>query len=358
MAPSPFLLLWQRAISAVFTDAKLLLSFFRVQEGSVSRATDRAKYRWEKISELLERLDSVYVEVSKDPLAPTETVSHLFSEKNLLLLHGAVFDSSFGVLYLNNVGVVESTSWRADKRIRRSAFRLTVRRKIHAGAPLAFVSQRHWNYYHWLIEDLPSLIYLNKTLDNLRICVRADAPRFVHESLSHYGLSHISCKGVVSAERTALVTRGNDTGWPHRWDVDQIRRLETRIELDWPQSKKIYISRRLSSRSPGYEKELEGWLKHHGFQVLFLENMGFASQKNVFAEASIVVAPHGAGLSNLVFSRGGTRVIELFERRKVNQCYERLSAVCGLNYASLITEKEEPSSSVTRRLEKALGTSI
>jgi capsular polysaccharide biosynthesis protein len=50
-----------------------------------------------------------------------------------------------------------------------------------------------------------------------------------------------------------------------------------------------------------------------------------------------VVAPHGAGLANIVFCQRGTQVVEFFNRAYVNGCYWRLATVQGLDYRPIVS---------------------
>ena len=80
----------------------------------------------------------------------------------------------------------------------------------------------------------------------------------------------------------------------------------------------------------------------------------------------MIVGAHGAALTNLVFCRPGTRVIELFSPRYVNPCYRDLCVAAGLSYAAVIgdgkdwdlsTRHDEPSAAITvswSLLEEAL----
>jgi hypothetical protein len=58
----------------------------------------------------------------------------------------------------------------------------------------------------------------------------------------------------------------------------------------------------------------------------------------VFRQAVMVVAPHGAGLSNLIFTEPGTIVLEgLCEPPHTNMCYTRLSHLLGLRYYGFLS---------------------
>ena len=90
---------------------------------------------------------------------------------------------------------------------------------------------------------------------------------------------------------------------------------------------RIYISRSLpSARVVANEKELLPRLLEMGFQIWSLEKMPFEEQVRLFRNAEIVVGPHGAGFTNLIFSRPGTRVVEIQAERCERRCYWALCA--------------------------------
>eukprot|EP01068_Selenidium_serpulae_P019106 Selendium_serpulae@DN6507_c1_g1_i5.p1 len=103
------------------------------------------------------------------------------------------------------------------------------------------------------------------------------------------------------------------------------------------------------------------WLKHHDaiFEMIkqeaaayqlnvveFKDNPppNFEEQKEMFHRAVMVVGPHGAGLSNILFSNPGTCVIEAaccqspkHKRFEFNACYERLSLFLGHMYHAVVS---------------------
>ena len=58
-------------------------------------------------------------------------------------------------------------------------------------------------------------------------------------------------------------------------------------------------------------------------------------QVAVVRDARMVVAPHGAGLTNIVFCRPGTTVIELSTGFWWNPCYRYIASMRGLPYRLL-----------------------
>jgi capsular polysaccharide biosynthesis protein len=67
-----------------------------------------------------------------------------------------------------------------------------------------------------------------------------------------------------------------------------------------------------------------------------MSELSLDDQLAAFAEAEVVVAPHGAALVNLVASRT-TTVVELLGESYLNGCYYALAAALGLPYWYLIT---------------------
>ena len=55
--------------------------------------------------------------------------------------------------------------------------------------------------------------------------------------------------------------------------------------------------------------EIENFLVKDGFEILFPENLSFASQVEVFSQAKIIVGQSGAGMTNFIFAPIGCKVI-------------------------------------------------
>jgi len=79
-------------------------------------------------------------------------------------------------------------------------------------------------------------------------------------------------------------------------------------------------------------------LRPLGFQRYLLEELSIDEQIALFHRAEAVVAPHGAGLSNLLFSKR-TRVLELFPSTYVVPHYYLLAKSMRHRYAFLTGEE-------------------
>lgn len=102
---------------------------------------------------------------------------------------------------------------------------------------------------------------------------------------------------------------------------------------------KIYISRSQAVwRKVLNEEDVQDFLEKKGFVSLTLENMTIQKQAIYLANAKVIVAPHGAGLVNLVFCQRGTKVIEIFAPTYVPNMYWQISNICKLKHFHLLGE--------------------
>ena len=110
-----------------------------------------------------------------------------------------------------------------------------------------------------------------------------------------------------------------------------------------PGGERIYVTREQARRRRvANEAELWAQLERRGFVKLRLEELTWREQIHAFRRAKVVVAPHGAGLANLVFCEAGTRVVEFFNRAYVNGNFWRLAALRGLDYRPVVGAGAEP----------------
>jgi len=59
------------------------------------------------------------------------------------------------------------------------------------------------------------------------------------------------------------------------------------------------------------ESEIETALASRGFRTVVLSEMSFEAQVRSFSRARLIVAGHGAGLTNLLFAPPGAAVVEI-----------------------------------------------
>ncbi len=107
-------------------------------------------------------------------------------------------------------------------------------------------------------------------------------------------------------------------------------------------SQKVYISRKLSQKRH-LRNEEEFWpdLEKYGFEKFYLEHMSIAHQVQLMRNTSHLIAPHGGGLINLIFSSSDTKILEIRPILSSGQfCYGQLFSHGWAHYQYLVPSQK------------------
>jgi len=217
-------------------------------------------------------------------------------------------------------------------------------------------------YGHWLLDELPRLLALHAAGD------LADAATILAHSGNEPAATAFERLGIagraLAAGRATFFAAGplivpsyvGRPGFPRPEGLAALRDFAAGLGRDAAGAgEKIYVSRAGARRRRVVgEEALRAALEARGFVTVRLEERSWAEQIALFQAARVVVAPHGAGLANLVFCAPGTRVVELFARDYVNPGYWRLAALGGLDYRPVVAA----GSGAPREERTANGTDI
>lgn len=217
------------------------------------------------------------------------------------------------------------------------------------------------NYFHWLFDALPRIHFLQKSgwfnkvdwfvVPCYKHGYQRDTLRLLgigkEKVIEGHQETHIQADTVIAS---SYARHGEHIP---SWLCDFLRKSFLDIvkpDLDAPSH--IYISRNdTGSRVVMNEPELFALLEERGFRKVTLSNLAFLEQVKVFASAKFIVAPHGAGLANLVFCEKGTTVIELFADGYVLPLYYDLATKVGLNYRYMVCQEDTEVSEVRQAMK-------
>ncbi|MCT7989111.1 glycosyltransferase 61 family protein [Laspinema olomoucense] len=310
---------------------------------------------------------SKYIEInlksSVKLLPPKNPDSSLHSSFNWQVYHnpetfvtwipsGRAWGDSYSTAAINSQGRF------IDELCQGSASTLAISQKLPPATPLegttAFLSVRGGNtYYHWMADLLPRLKLLQladiklpqidyfvvnsrhlpfqrETLDLLGIAI--------HKIIENSHFPHIQTPHLV------VPSLPGDVGLMSPWTCQFLREsfLDKAVAQGLQTPERIYISRRHASyRRILNEEETIARLSPYGFVPIVLESLSFLEQVALFANAKAIIAPHGAGLTNTLFCKPGTQLIEIFSPDMVSVNYWLVSNIIGLGYSYLIGESLE-----------------
>jgi len=221
---------------------------------------------------------------------------------------------------------------------------LPSRKKRLPGAHCLLAHPWAFGYYHWIIEILPRLSILERfsATKHVPIIVPNRLTRFQLESLSAAGI-HTSRftqldAGYWQPDRLYVPAMLGPTGnpSPHAVEWLKTRFRHTGVGSIRSSAGMFYLTRRdASQRRVLNEPEILLFLRSIGFETICPGDYPFSQQIELFRNARVVLAPHGAGLTNMVFAPAGALLIELFGDNYINGCYWALANICKQQHAYL-----------------------
>ena len=110
--------------------------------------------------------------------------------------------------------------------------------------------------------------------------------------------------------------------------------------------KKIYISRiKSGTRTMINEDKVEEVMKSAAFEIVYMEEHTLEEQMAIMSSADLIVGPHGAGLTNMVYANSGSKILELIPSRYLTPMFRQLAVNCGHKYGVIIGETHSGSTS-------------
>jgi capsular polysaccharide biosynthesis protein len=187
------------------------------------------------------------------------------------------------------------------------------------------------NYYHFLTEGLPSLLETLKVITLPIACIQS---KFLKDVLEWFDIPNELYSGQIKDIYTMrMIECGNPS-------PQKIALLREKISEKLVFEKKygILIKRSESYRSILNHDELLEFLKKYPIEWKVFDTLPFKETTELFSKASMIVAPHGAGLTNMLFSPSSLTIIEIMDKNDPNVCYWHLSEMLHNNHYILPIE--------------------
>jgi capsular polysaccharide biosynthesis protein len=218
---------------------------------------------------------------------------------------------------------------------------------IQLGRAAHLMSGGYDNYFHWMYDVVARSMLAEAIGPGAAPLFGIFRTSFHPSTMDLLGPSGTPRRGLgtgVSLEVEELLYVPGPTGFePHPCILPVFDRLLANAGAGKPPTRRLYVSRANDERRKLLnEREVLALLAMHGFETVQLDGLDVRAQVLLFAEASHIVAPHGAGLTNLLFCPPGTTVLELLPSNYVNWCFRRTAALRHLRYGCLIGEAPTP----------------
>lgn len=224
--------------------------------------------------------------------------------------------------------------------------------------PRAVLLVNGWSrsYFHWLVELLPRLTLSGDTDGwgrEKQVLIEESPPAWQVDSLVAMGVGRdaiASVRGPVHVRELVVPAFPRRLAHGQRFSLISPRMIrETRSRLlaslgdrSGPaRGRRVFVSRADAvGRRIVNEDELIAALERLGFERVCLSGMTLRDQARIFSDAEVVIGPHGAGLTNILFARNAL-VVELFGDY-VNASYYTLAAALGHRYLQFFGTSAQP----------------
>lgn len=224
--------------------------------------------------------------------------------------------------------------------LRELPFRPGHREALRASGPPQRLNKATWilervyhNHSHWLTAHLPKLVLLKERHELEHVVLPRERSAAIDASLRMLGLdpgdfpTYDPDRPLEVEELTVL---GTDRFRP---ELLQPVRAALAPKESRPARRRIFISRAKSNgRRLVDEDAVWPLLEAAGFERTFMEDLAFEEQVRLMDETAVLLAPHGAGLTNMIFCRPDTHVVEIADLGFPNPNFYALACAMGHHY--------------------------
>ncbi|MGW8177395.1 MAG: glycosyltransferase family 61 protein [bacterium] len=195
------------------------------------------------------------------------------------------------------------------------------------GNTVSLVNIWSHNYFHWILENLTQLISLDE-IDN--VLVPPNYPEYVFESLEFLGLTDKICNWIGIPTEVNLLTAGQQRRSGYS-ELPALKKVIDRFrKVNGNSPRYIYISRTdTGSRRVLNEKTYLDKVLYN-YQRIVPSKLSLLEQAEYFSNAKHIIGPHGAGLTNMIWSPE-VKVTELVGSYE-NPCFKKLAITLGREY--------------------------
>lgn len=208
--------------------------------------------------------------------------------------------------------------------------------------PLLIGPIEEFNYSHWMLEGLPKLEVYKAAFGTFPEIVHVCGKRMPFHEQSIKLANEITEIQYIKKFPTDISHLAFTTSIAR--SVSEIspttfrfyKNIRNGLSSINPPSR-IYISRRNAKyRKVLNEDEILPILDRHGFETILPESLTVEAQAKIFKNAEAIISPHGAGLTNLVFSDRPKVVFEIFSSGfKDHSVYAHITRHLNASYLAM-----------------------
>lgn len=187
-------------------------------------------------------------------------------------------------------------------------------------------------FFHFYLEVIPKLLDYVKKDFNINFII--EEMSFYKEILNFYDIKYI--ENLTDTSKKNNLIKMNKF-YPSAEDIIKLYQVNSKFSLEGGTPRFIYITRRNErARRVHNEKDLIKFLNTLKFEVVDPGNLSFIEQIRIFRNAEVIIAPHGAALSNIIWCRENTRIIELNGENDVRWHFAKVASVLKFKHTLIL----------------------
>jgi capsular polysaccharide biosynthesis protein len=194
-------------------------------------------------------------------------------------------------------------------------------------------------YYHALTEVLPNALWLINNLDkniSNKITILVPESKFIENIFKWFEIInpiYLCNKTNLNLNLNFIKQRYTECGNPSPEKINLIRDIVNK-KVIFEKKYGIFIYRRETQRNIINSDEVFTMIKnkYSNLEWKLFDSETFENTVELFSKASIIIGPHGAGLTNMLFSPDNITVIEFIPETEPNLCYWHLSELLNNNH--------------------------
>ena len=184
---------------------------------------------------------------------------------------------------------------------------------------------KEYGFFHYYIQIIPFL-FKKLSKKNYNFISISSNKKFIN-NLNNIFLDKFK---KIKKRNYKFFLINQDNFYPYSRNIFFLRfYFKKKLNLNYSNyvSKRYYIPR-LNMHSKGRmifeENKIIKDLKRNNFKILYPDKLTLVQQIKKFNEASIIIAPHGAALSNIIFINKNCKIIELNGNKDVRWHYAKI----------------------------------
>jgi len=236
--------------------------------------------------------------------------------------------------------------WGSNRHAMLSRLRLPPLQHLSGLTAVISTPEADTNYSHWMVDLLPRIELLRQAgfgADKVdRYLVNVGRAPYHRETLNLLGIpqnkifavdgnSHYRCDSIVTTSHRPAHWRFCMPAWiPVHLEKSFVRNRPSRMPR-----RRIYLSRKdCAYRRIQNEDAVAKLMLDNGFEILEPSTISVEDQAQTFATATAIVSAHGSALTNLIFCRAGTRVVEIFPNQYFDASFWTMASAKQCWYAA------------------------